>query len=122
MYPSISSQWTDIVFDLPTYVCLDGRGRASGLDRKASNATTGLQSGFSSAAANRFGITGNEEAESVRDVAVLEQQVCIRTKKKKYGRRNIQFQFRTLTTIVCYRHLQHMEKLPHTCLSPTKAR
>lgn len=66
-------------------MCLDGRGRASGLDRKASNATTGLQSGFSSAAANRSGINGNEEAESVRDVAVLEQQVCITTKTSAVG-------------------------------------
>lgn len=57
------------------FVCLDGRGGTAQLDRKVSSAIAGLWSRFSSAAADDSGITGDEEAESVWDVAVLEQQV-----------------------------------------------
>ena len=46
-------------------MCLDGRGRAAELDRKTSGATAGLRSGFSSAAAVRPGVTGDEETEPV---------------------------------------------------------
>lgn len=59
------------------YLCADGRGRAAELDRKASGSTAGLRLRFSSAAAGCSRVAGGEETESVRDAAVLEQQVRV---------------------------------------------
>lgn len=66
---------------LMVFVCSDGGGGAEELDGQASGATAGLQSGFCSAAADCSGVTGDEETESVWDVAVLERQVRVSTIK-----------------------------------------
>lgn len=47
------------------FLCVDGGGGAAQLDRKASGATTGLRSGFSSAAPGCSGVTGDEETGSM---------------------------------------------------------
>lgn len=57
------------------YLMADGGGGASQLDRQASGAPAVMRPGLPPAAAGRPGVTGGEEAESMRDAAVLEQQV-----------------------------------------------